>query len=983
MADSSNSHRASLLEPFPLSRSVVLFALCLCTAYCHGAALGAESPVIPANEMAQHDDVRAAILPGSSGLDGGFQMEEALLVASVRAARKFLSILNPLNWLLYLVGAEDDRLAPGSFCNPAAHLDHECTTLFDHIVVGCGATGCPLARTLSEGGKRVLLIERGKERSFSRTPNAMTINGAGRAIQDEDISQAIVTTQGIRTNTANIMGGGTSINMAIVIEEEKEFFEYLNQAYGYNWKMDRVAEAYEWLSRQNYFPMPQDARFGTAWTKALLSRGYTPWTPAGRAYTGGPLPTGYRFRMGYIWGGGSFFNHDEGDFRMASDTLLGPDKGKVRNANLTVLTEHAVQRVRFDASGAVPRAVCIDYRKTAFEDQQTLGTMNTISTGFIGWKAQAYYLLKRAKAALMFYSKTDPEESKIIKRACVGKNGEITLSAGAIHTPLLLMRSGIGSREQLKKISVPPVKELPAVGKNLRDRMFIPINLFTVEKNSSPAYHPSRICEATGVAKLGPDCDDFKIGDRSLKCTLAVAEELYGGNITEGVILGTRYIFPPAFRHHPLVDKAFEIMTYCARHRPLVEHMHDYLPICATIEPMVNCFRRGSAPFYFTSEPKSSGYVALDERGEVEVELNYLKDEQEIFDAIRGMQNLLEALKAPVWRGVVEPISLKSCPVQIMSGVLDLVARVGQEAIGEIFHGPGLHEIRQNLELLLPGNRTVVPLDAPQVSDEADDGIEISQENFDRYVKGLAAIQEKQDKVEAMLRQTQPLPTAGRVKTEADTSRVDWKKILSELRKESLARGDVKKKDKDVCDATCDGSEAPPPHGTLESCSFKDPYHFYSGMCGTGSREDSEGSTELPSGAGELSPTEDPEAFGRFWSNRFRPGSNRDQWQASYPPILPRTDHPEEVAEFVFAFMTSLWHLHGTSKMGEVVDQNFNVIGVDGLSIADASALSKVTRMNPTATLEMMGRYIGLGKLDEWRRQMTSSSPSEFLSEVI
>ena len=35
---------------------------------------------------------------------------------------------------------------------------------FDVIVVGAGAGGCPLAQTLVEGGKKVLLIERGGER---------------------------------------------------------------------------------------------------------------------------------------------------------------------------------------------------------------------------------------------------------------------------------------------------------------------------------------------------------------------------------------------------------------------------------------------------------------------------------------------------------------------------------------------------------------------------------------------------------------------------------------------------------------------------------------------------------------------------------------------------------------------------------------------------------------------------------------------------
>lgn len=105
-------------------------------------------------------------------------------------------------------------------------------------------------------------------------------------------------------------------------------------------------------------------------------------------------------------------------------------------------------------------------------------------------------------------------------------------------------------------------------------------------------------------------------------------------------------------------------------------------------------FRRGSAPFYFTAEPKSTGFVALDKKGDVKVDVNYLKDEQDIFDAVRGLQNLLEAAKDPVWKGVLEPISLKGCPVQILNGALDLVTRLGQDAIGEVFHGPDLRTVR-------------------------------------------------------------------------------------------------------------------------------------------------------------------------------------------------------------------------------------------------------------------------------------------------
>lgn len=141
-------------------------------------------------------------------------------------------------------------------------------------------------------------------------------------------------------------------------------------------------QAYRWVGKRIYFPMPQDKAFGIAWTKSLINRGYIPWMPSGRPYTGGPLPTSYRLRMGHAWGGGSLFNHDDGDFRMASDTLLGEDKGRIRNKNLTVLSEHSVHAVKFDHSGTAPRAVCVDYRKTAFEDQTIMGINHTISTEF-------------------------------------------------------------------------------------------------------------------------------------------------------------------------------------------------------------------------------------------------------------------------------------------------------------------------------------------------------------------------------------------------------------------------------------------------------------------------------------------------------------------------------------------------------------------------------------------------------------------------
>ena len=49
--------------------------------------------------------------------------------------------------------------------------------------------------------------------------------------------------------------------------------------------------------------------------------------------------------------------------------------------------------------------------------------------------------------------------------------GEIILSLGAIHTPKLLMQSGIGDEAELKRVDIPLLQALPGVGRNLHDHV--------------------------------------------------------------------------------------------------------------------------------------------------------------------------------------------------------------------------------------------------------------------------------------------------------------------------------------------------------------------------------------------------------------------------------------------------------------------------------------------------------------------------------
>ncbi|MGO2862814.1 MAG: GMC family oxidoreductase, partial [Brevibacterium sp.] len=52
---------------------------------------------------------------------------------------------------------------------------------------------------------------------------------------------------------------------------------------------------------------------------------------------------------------------------------------------------------------------------------------------------------------------------------------EVILSSGALASPELLLRSGIGPAEELREVEVEPVHDLPGVGKNLQDHWLSPV----------------------------------------------------------------------------------------------------------------------------------------------------------------------------------------------------------------------------------------------------------------------------------------------------------------------------------------------------------------------------------------------------------------------------------------------------------------------------------------------------------------------------
>lgn len=69
----------------------------------------------------------------------------------------------------------------------------------------------------------------------------------------------------------------------------------------------------------------------------------------------------------------------------------------------------------------------------------------------------------------------------------VGVAREAVLAAGAINSPALLLRSGIGARDQLESLQLPVVRDLPGVGNNLQDHVLVPIFMELDTDDALPA----------------------------------------------------------------------------------------------------------------------------------------------------------------------------------------------------------------------------------------------------------------------------------------------------------------------------------------------------------------------------------------------------------------------------------------------------------------------------------------------------------------
>jgi choline dehydrogenase len=91
--------------------------------------------------------------------------------------------------------------------------------------------------------------------------------------------------------------------------------------------------------------------------------------------------------------------------------------------------------------------------------------------------------------------------------------GEVILAAGAIGTPQLLMVSGIGPQEHLRKAGVQVVQDMPAVGSNLQDHALTPVVYRTARPVPAGRNNHGELLGLirSGAAGAAPDIQIFGV----------------------------------------------------------------------------------------------------------------------------------------------------------------------------------------------------------------------------------------------------------------------------------------------------------------------------------------------------------------------------------------------------------------------------------------------------------------------------------------